>query len=675
MFTKGYPQSKPITYAGMFWLLAAQLLVILPLAFYLPVWIVPVLAFSAVWRFRVMKGYMQKPGIVSKFFVGVLGVAGLASSGLQHVSLDMMASLLVLGFVFKSLEVFTRRDAMVVILTGYLLVGVQFLYSQSMLSAFYGMASMALLTAAMIAIQSSSTRIYENLKLAGLMLLLCLPLMITLFVFTPRISPMWTLNLASGHAKTGMTDRMTPGDIANLSQSDDLAFRVTFNGDRPSQNKLYWRGLVLQHFDGKTWTQFATELSPEQIKEQLRTYEQAIKRSLVKQGFGRQYEVIYEKSAQSWLFALAPVVEIQGEAIFGSDYRIMAREDVIEPLLVKITSYPDALKEVNLPYMARRAALQLPANQNPQSHAMAKRLYSQAASAEDYIQKVLSLYKQQNFYYTLRPEVLADKDSIDEFLFESKRGFCAHYAGSFVYMMRAAGIPARVVAGYQGGEWNEKGNYLAVHQYDAHAWTEVWLENKGWVRFDPTTMVAPERVEQNLETAVQEEGSFLESQVLSPAKHKWLDGLRQQLDASQYAWRRFVLGYDKDAQSQMMQRLFGEFSLTKLAMTVGAIFAGLILFWSLFLGLTKKRRDKEAIEHRLYRRFCDVLAKKGAVREPWQTPADYCQLAAAQNPQYSEGINEFTSIYNKLCYQTETVTKSMYQQYIMEMKKLLKSLK
>ncbi|CAA6807112.1 MAG: FIG001454: Transglutaminase-like enzymes, putative cysteine proteases [uncultured Thiotrichaceae bacterium] len=672
MFTRGYPQSNPVTYAGMFWLLAAQLVVILPLAFYLPIWLLPVLVFSAVWRYRVMKGYMQKPSIISKLLVVVMGVAGLAFSGLQHVSLDMMASLLILGFVFKSLEVFTRRDAMVVILTGYLLVAVQFLYSQEIFSAFYGIASMALLTAAMIAIQSNSTRIIENLKLAGWMLLLCLPLMLALFVLTPRISPLWTLNLASGHAKTGMTDRMTPGDIANLSQSDDLAFRVTFTGERPAQNELYWRGLVLQHFDGKTWTQFADDLSSEQIKLNLRTSEQDIKRSLVKQGFGRQYEVIYERSAQSWLFALAAVVEMQGEAIFGSDYRIMAREDVIEPLLVKITSFPNALKQVNLHDTDRRMALQLPADQNPQTRVMADRLYKEAYSAEDYIQKVLNLYQQQNFYYTLRPEVLPERHSIDEFLFASKRGFCAHYAGSFVYMMRAVGIPARVVAGYQGGEWNEKGNYLAVHQYDAHAWTEVWLANKGWVRFDPTTMVAPQRVEKNLETAVQEEGSFLENQLLSPAKHKWLDGLRQQLDASQYAWRRFVLGYDKGAQSQMMQRLFGEFSITKVALTVGGIFAGLMLCWSLFLGLAKRHRQ-EAIEHRLYRKFCGVLAKKGIVRELSQTPADYAQLAAAHNPHMSESINDFTRLYTELCY--TPATDSFRQTSIAKLKQLLKRIK
>lgn len=672
MFTKGYPQSKPITYAGMFWLLAAQLLVILPLAFHLPIWLLPVLAFSAVWRYRVMKGYMQKPGAVSKLIVAAMGIAGLSLSGIPHVSLDMMASLLVLGFVFKSLEVFTPRDAMVVILTGYLLVGVQFLYSQSMLSALYGIASLTLLTAAMVAIQTHSTRISENLKIAGLMLVLCLPLMITLFVFTPRISPLWTLNLASGHAKTGMTDRMRPGDIANLSQSDDLAFRVTFNGERPAQNELYWRGLVLQHFDGKTWTQFANELSAEQIKQNLRSNEADIKRSLEKQGFGRQYEVIYEKSAQPWLFALAPVVEMQGEANFAKDYTIFAREDVIDPLLVKITSFPEALKTVNLHYKDRRLGLQLPAKQNPQAHALATRLYSKASSAEDYIQKVLSLYQQQDFYYTLRPERLSDKHSIDEFLFESKRGFCAHYAGSFVYMMRAAGIPARVVAGYQGGEWNEKGNYLAVHQFDAHAWTEVWLENKGWVRFDPTTMVAPDRVEQNLEAAVQEEGSFLENQMLSPAKHKWLNGLRQQLDVSQYAWRRFVLGYDKDAQSQMMQRLFGEFSITKVAIAVGAIFVGLLLFWTLFLGLATKRKQ-EAIEHRLYRKFCAALAKKGVVRELSQTPADYAQLAAAQNPHLSEPIEHFTKLYTELCY--APASDSLHQSTITKLKQLLKRIR
>ncbi len=678
VFTKGFPEHKQITYVGMLWLIAAQLVVMLPLMFHLPLWLVPVLLFSAGWRIRVMQGHLSQPGNLLKLIMGGLGFAALAASGLATVSLDMMASLLMLGFAYKSLEVIQQRDGMVVILTGYLLVAVQFLYAQSILTALYGIFSLTVLTAAMIAIQRTSKQqatqqirskaIMANLKLAAAMLLMCLPLMITLFIFTPRFSPLWSFSLPTSHAKTGITDRMTPGDIARLSQSDELAFRVTFSGARPPQHELYWRGLVLQHFDGNSWTQFADNPSPEVVKSRLRSSEKEVKNRLRKKGFGRQYEVIYEKSAQSWLFALSPVVDIDGDAIYSSDFNIMARQDVIEPMLLKLTSFPQALREVELSQSTRSLALQLPEKENKKSRALAKQLMAVANSKQDYIQKVLNLYN-EDFYYTLRPPVLERQNSIDGFLLGSKKGFCAHYAGSFVYMMRAAGIPARVIVGYQGGEWNEKSNYLTVRQYDAHAWTEVWLESQGWVRFDPTTMVAPDRVEKNLQTAVREEGSFLEGQILSSAKYQWLGSLRKQLDASQYAWRKFVLGYDEEAQVHFIKRLFGDISILKAALIASAIILSIIILWLVFLGLAKKHQH-EAIEHQLYRRFCDILEKRGIKRQPAQSPAEFSQLASAQIPDLATEINAFSELYSTLCYEPDDQNKA--QGHIDKLKKMIK---
>ena len=222
MFSDGYPQDKQITYSGMLWLLAAQLVVMAPLMLYLPIWILPVLIFSAGWRIRVMQGHQQQPGVILKSIVAVIGLVALFASGMKLVSLDMMASLLMLGFAYKALEVTQRRDAMVVILTGFLLIAVLFLYSQSIFIALYGAFALTILTGALIAIQQSkSYAILPNLKLSSLMLFLCLPLMLMFFVFSPRFSPLWTLPLPTGQAKTGISDSMTPGDIAELSQSDE----------------------------------------------------------------------------------------------------------------------------------------------------------------------------------------------------------------------------------------------------------------------------------------------------------------------------------------------------------------------------------------------------------------------------------------------------------------------
>lgn len=672
MFFKGFPQDKQITYTGMLWLLAAQLVVMAPLAFYLPIWLMPVLLLSAGWRIRVMKGHLEQPGNVVTLILAGLGITALTMSGMPLVSLDMIASFLMLGFAYKAIEVIQRRDGLVVIFTGFLLVGILFLYSQSMLTAIYGVFALIILTGAMIAIhQPSRQTIRQELKLSSLILLLCFPLMILLFVFAPRFPPLWTAPIPGGDAKTGMSDSMAPGDIAQLSQSDELAFNVKFLGERPKQSELYWRGLVLQHFEGNRWTQFAEAVEPDVAQSMLRTSLVSINQRLVTQGDRLKYEVIYEKSGQPWLFALTPIVSIKGAAYYGSDFRIIADQAVLEPMMLTLVSYPEALRDVDLPEAKRELTVQLPAQGNPQSRALAQRLFSSSASKQDYIEKVLNHYREQAFYYTLRPPLLDSDHSIDDFLFNSKKGFCEHYAGSFVFMMRAAGIPARVVVGYQGGEWNDKGNFLAVRQYDAHAWTEVWLENQGWVRYDPTARVAPERIELNLETAVSEEGSFLESKTFSMAKSPWLTGLRQQLDSTQYAWRRFVLGYDDESQAKLLKRWFGEMSVQKIALLVGSLFAAIILLWVLFLGLGK-RQPREAIEHQLYRRFCALLEKQGVTRKPSQTPEALSRYASTQLPRLADEIKAFTQVYSTLCYRTDQP--DMYQQHIRRLKSLLKKM-
>ena len=673
MFSKGFPQDNQITYAGILWLLSAQLVVMVALAFYLPVWLIPVLFLSAGWRIRVMKGHLEQPGKIVIFILGGLGIAALLLSGMKLVSLDMMASLLMLGFAYKSIEIIQRRDGIVVIFTGFLLIGVLFLYSQSILTAVYGLFALTILSGAMIAIQQSNSHtIAFNLRLASFMLVLCLPLMVLLFVFAPRFSPLWAVPLPSGQAKTGITDTMAPGDIANLSQSDGLAFSVKFLGERPKQNELYWRGLVLQHFDGNTWTQFADDLDSDAEKSALKSNLQAINDRLVRRGVRRDYEVIYEKSAQTWLFTLSPVVSIKGDAYYGVDFQIIADQDVIEPILLTLVSYPQALRDIKLPEASRIKTLQLPEQGNAQSRALAQRLYQSSSSHQDYIGRVLTRYQQEPFYYTLRPPLLNRNNSIDDFLLNTKKGFCEHYAGSFVFMMRAVGIPSRVVIGYQGGEWNENGEFLAVHQFDAHAWAEVWLEGLGWVRYDPTTMVAPQRIEKNLETAVKEEGSFLEAQMFSMAKNKWSNQLRKRMDSIQYRWRRFVLGYDDQAQAQLLKRLFGEMSVQKIALIVGSIFSGIIGIWVLFLGLGRSQPG-EAVEHQLYRRFCQLLEKHGVKRHPSQPPEDFSGMASAQLPRLKNEIEVFTQTYSTLCYAPGSQRE--HQRLISELKILLKKMK
>ncbi len=672
MFSEGYPQDHQVSYAATLWLIVAQLVVMAPLVFFLPVWLLPVLLFSAVWRIRVMKGYQTQPSKIIKLVLVAVGIAGLFTSGMETVSLDMMASLLMLAFSYKVLEIVQKRDALVVILTGFVLIAVLFLYSQEFAIALYGVFALTVLTGAMIAVQQSiSHSILPNLRLASLMLFLCLPLMIIFFIFSPRLAPLWTVPLAGGHAQSGITDSMTPGDIANLSQSADLAFTVKFTDQEtvPSQRDLYWRGLTMNYFDGKTWTQFEKKLDADSARTELKVEKSEILNHLLKKGELRKYEIIYERTAQPWLFALASVVDVKGDAIYGSDFRVMANRDILDPTLFKFTSNPEAMRELSLSDEHKKLALQLPENENPNTRALAQKLRAASSSNIEYINKVLNRYRQETFHYTLRPPTLSNRNNIDQFLLETKKGFCAHYSGSFVFMMRAVGIPARVVTGYQGGEWNAKGQFLSIRQYDAHAWTEVWLENRGWLRFDPTSMVAPDRIEKNLAAAVSREGSFLEGQFFSMSKYSWLKSLQSKLESSQYAWRRFVLAYDSETQTAFLKDIFGEMTVRKTAMIVGGFFAGIILLWVITLRLGRKG-VAEAQEHQIYRKFCLALENNGVARELSQEPVAFSQVAIKQYPNLVVEINQFTRLYSDICYKP-----SFNKQNIDTLKGLLKTIK
>ena len=668
-----------ITYTGMIWLLAAQLIVMLPFVTSLPPWLLAVVVLAAGWRLRVLAGKATQPKTLLKAGLLLLGIAAVFLSGLRLPSLEAMSALLLLGFAFKAVEAVKKRDALVVILTGYFLVALNFLYTQSIIAGLYGTLALIVLTGALVGVQQTleeltpAQQVQFNFWIAGQILLQCLPLLVIIFVFTPRLQPFWSLPLPMEQHTRGILDRMAPGDIEKLSQSADLAFRVSFKTERPPQAELYWQGLVLQHFDGREWRQFATEQDPEQLKWTLKHEYSYQEQNLKPQGLAYEYEAIYEPSGQNWLFTLSPTTEVQGEVLQAADYRVMAKQPLQSPLLIRAVSRPASIRDLELSPKLRALALQLPAEGDTRSRELAKSLYAAAGDDLTYIQTILKRFKEQAFFYTLNPPLLGAKNTIDGFLFDSQRGFCSHYAGSFVFLMRVVGIPARVVVGYQGGEWNKAGNYLAIHQFDAHAWAEVWLPNQGWLRVDPTSMVAPERTEQNLQAALKKEGSLLEQSVFSSRKFAWLNSIRQQLDRMQYGWQRWILSYDPATQRQFLDKLLGEFSVLKLAGLALALLACLGLSGLIWLGLTRQAHS-EALEHRLYRRFTERLSKQGFERRLDQTPSEFGALAAQAWPAQAEKILAFTATYQTLCYECDEPQAKQRSSLLRELRRLLSQL-
>jgi hypothetical protein len=262
---------------------------------------------------------------------------------------------------------------------------------------------------------------------------------------------------------------------------------------------------------------------------------------------------------------------------------------------------------------------------------------------------MLRKFGEEAFYYTLRPPVLGKSHTIDRFLFETRRGFCAHFASSYVFLMRAAGIPARIVAGYQGGEWNETGGYFAVRQYDAHAWAEVWLANRGWQRVDPTAYVAPSRIEQDLAAAVAQEGTFLSKSVLSPIKLDWMTGIRWRLDAIQYQWQRWVLGYSNDDQVGLLTSLLGEVTGARIAIVVGSSFGVILLFWLFILGLAR-RREAVSEEYRYFQRIIELLNQRGFNLDASHTPTDILARVQAKQPIWTAELEQFVDGLNRRLY-------------------------
>lgn len=643
-----------ITYSGMWWLLIAQCMVMLPFAMHLPIWLIPVMLFSAGWRLRILKVGVTPPSVLFKTLLLALGLGVLLLSGLVFPSLDAMAALLLLGFAFKALEAAKRRDALIIVFIGFFLVALYFLYNQTIFAALYSLASLLILVGALIGNQqhvsefNTAEQVRFNLRVALQILLQSLPLMLVIFLLMPRLPPLWSLPMTMGQARTGISDRMAPGEIGNLSQSSELAFRVSFKNKRATQQTLYWRGLVLNHFDGREWRQFDEDLPMPYMRSRLEASALQDDQMTI-QGEPIEYEAIYEPSGKPWLFTLSPVAHFEGTALSISDYRVMASDPLQAPLLLKATSYPDALREVRIKRSTLYSALQLPKN-NERSRALAQRWRKEVGSDKAYLEKVLHHYREAQFFYTLNPPRLNSTNTIDEFLFDSRHGFCEHYAGSFVFLMRAAGIPARIVVGYQGGEWNERGNYLLVHQYDAHAWAEIWLPEKGWVQIDPTAAVAPERVEKGAREALASEQGFLSTQQFVDKHLPWLNGMALRWDAMQYQWQRWVLNYDDSMRLQILQRLMGEVSLQKIAFWLMGGVSAIFMISLLSLGIWRKPK-REALEHRIYQHFCALLAKRGIQREAGQVPSAFAQQAAQQLPHHAEAIYTFNRLYEAICYQ------------------------
>ena len=653
---------------ALVWMIICLFTLMAPHAGRVPLWILAVYVFAAVWRIQVYRGHWSFPGRWVKAVLTLSGFAGIYLSFGSLIGLEPTVALLLTAFALKLVELTRRKDAYVLLFLGYFICITEFLFTQDLLIVLYSLLNVTLITTALVALHQPGQHQFnrKTIRLAAIMLLQAMPLMLVLFFMFPRIGPLWTVPVKSHTAKTGMSDHMKPGDITNLSKTTEVAFRARFDGEIPAKSTLYWRGLVFSKLQDGAWSSLryydvpATERRPAEVE--------------TDSVAPLQYSVIMAPTQQNWLYSLRYARPNTPGVMAAADYRLLLLVPVEDEYLFKASSWPDAVLDLELSDWRRETELRLPDNDNPQTRALARDLRGEVTSDRDFVDAVLNKFNTEPYVYTLQPDLLSEEDPMDQFLFQTKRGFCEHYAYAFVVMMRAAGVPARVVAGYQGGEINPVNKTVIVHQFDAHAWAEVWLAGQGWVRVDPTAAVSPDRIEWGLERAVAAEGSFLQNSPLSLLRYRsivWVNLLRLRYDALTYRWQSWVIGFNSEQQFDLLRNVFGDISAHKFA-------AVLIGSWALVLipvaiSLLRKRDVHQLSPvDKLYLTFCARLAVVGIDRAPGETAGQLASRATHAMPAQSARIEHVTALYGELAYKATTQTADNEEDLLRQFSKAVK---
>ena len=644
-------QAQQQLQSRMWQLLLGILLVSLPYIPRLPVAVLVMLALMTLWCIAIVIGKTSLPGAFVRFMLLALTIVTLIISFGTLLGRNAGTAFLVLLAFMKFFENKDRRDVFIIIFIGFFLLASNFFYTQEPWIAPYVFIVVVYLATLMIlfADRLESTDFRQRLKIAGRMIVQAVPLMLVLFLLFPRIpGPLWGLPKDANTAVTGLSNDMSPGSISELIRSDQVAFRVRFKGAPPAHNNLYWRGPVFSHYDGKKWTADPASASTKPNME----YSSANESGLI------EYAVTLEPHQRQWLFALEhPLPSNDQQYRLSRELQIFNRKKVTAAIRYNMISDPDA-KNFSLFDEERVKNLQLPDNMNERTVALARQWTEERGGDHAAIaQRAMEFFNQQAFVYTLSPEPLG-VDAMDDFLFKTQRGFCEHYTSAFVYLMRAAGIPARVVAGYQGGDMNPVDNYLIVRQSSAHAWAEIWLDDSGWVRYDPTAAVAPGRVEQGIQAAVSELDQL---PAILVSNSRFLRTLRYRWDSFNAAWTEWVVGFDQNKQREFFTKLgFARADWQALASWLigGMLLVGSIIAWWIFRQGRVRHIDRARL---LYDIFCARLAKAGMPRKPSEGPGEFLQRIYRDLPTHGKAADRITKRYVRLRYGKDKSRRAMQE--------------
>ena len=605
--------------------------------FHLPLWVSGLVVITLIWRSLQNLGYVNSVKNWILVPMVVIGGVGVFAEFWTIVGRDAGLALLTVMTSFKILESRNHRDLLILIFLCYFLIATHFLFSQSIFTAVFMLITLIVITATLITLnqRSDDVSIKERLISSARLVAMSIPLMLVLFVLVPRIpGPLWGITNEQRGGVTGLSDNMSPGAISNLIRSNEVAFRVDFKDELPPQNQLYWRGPVMSAFNGRSWYK-SRRKALSQLN--LFTTEDAT-----------EYTVTLEPNGERWLLALDLPIQLVKSSYMTLDYQLTSLKPIND--LRRYTMESRLNYQVGLDEDPEYLELtrEYPQDSNPLTIALGQKLAAQYPNKEDIINHVLNMFREQEYFYTLSPPLLRG-DVVDQFLFESRRGFCEHFAGSFALLMRAAGIPSRIVTGYQGGEYNDVGEYLIVRQSDAHAWTEIWLPDRGWTRVDPTAAVSPSRIERGIDDALEDEISSFRIQNKNPL----FGNLLYSWDNLQHSWNDWVINYDNNKQQRFLKKLdvgiedAGDMviALVILLMSVSTS------FW--LVGWYRERPLKPAAYEIYFRRFLRKMSRIGFDKQPSEDSRHFLSRVSQSRIEQVEQVARIINLYILIKYGRE----------------------
>jgi protein-glutamine gamma-glutamyltransferase len=590
---------------------------------------------TAAWRLLGTRLPQLLPGRLALLSLTLLALALVATTTPLNDGRLAGTALLAVMLGLKLVEVRNRRDMHVAIYLGFFLAMTLYLYDQSLWLAVYSVAGVAALVRVLIGLNRVESNPGRENRAAWWLTIAAIPLAVVVFFLFPRLqAPLWAIDSDAG--VTGISDEMSLGTIGDLSQSTRVALRVRFLGREPLPQDRYWRGPVLWETDGQRWTRGLRSTQPVES---------------IRRGFQPvEYEITLEPTGEFWLFGLDTVVEAPPNSFVNRNYSLVGEARVQRRYNYRAVSYTD-LVPGELTEQQRLYALQVPQTVSARVAALVAGWRAEAGSDADVVESGLRYFREQPFVYSLTPGTLSG-DVIDRFLFDTRRGFCEHYAGSFAVLMRLAGIPSRVVIGYQGGTKNPHADHWVIRQSDAHAWNEVWLDG-GWRRVDPTAAVAPERIERPIDPGLSIDANRIvfDGGDLGWIRSVWLDA-RWMVDAVELGWYRWVIDFTADRQNSLLER-FGLSNRHGFGLALALVTASLVTLMAVYLlAQIQRPRQRDRLQA-VWSRFTAKLHRGGLTIEPWQGPDTVCAVARKAFPGSRAEITAINRIYVQLRYGRE----------------------